>query len=172
MVSQKHDSVLSSLPHDQFVLTVKFQNYGCCCQFYSVGHGVCPCNWIHHLDVELCPPRLYVLVDWRNHSWICVPSVGKDAQWKSKSPGLLGRSNHSLWYSYHRHIDAFATTVPLPPCVKSSSNPCRQTGGATRHHMHRCYPLLIRSVGQRPDGGKGVTGFYPKFKNPSGLVLM
>ena len=54
------------------------------------------------------------------------------------SPLTCWGGQTSLWYSYHRHIDALATTVPLPPCVKSSSNPCRQTGGATRHHMHRC----------------------------------
>ena len=35
-------------------------------------------------------------------------------------------------------------TVPLPPHVKSSSNPRCPAGGATRHHMHHHYPLCLR----------------------------
>ena len=50
----------------------------------------------------------------------------------------------SLWFSYHRHIEAFGTTVPLPAHVKSSSNPHHPAVGATCHHMHCCYPLCLR----------------------------
>ena len=60
------------------------------------------------------------------------------------SPLTCSGGRTSLWFSYHHHIEAFGATVPLPPCVKSSSNPCRPVGGATCHHMHCRYPLRLR----------------------------
>ena len=60
------------------------------------------------------------------------------------SPLTCSGSRTSLWFSYHRHIEAFGTTAALPPCVKSSSNPRHPVSGATRHHMHHRYPLRLR----------------------------
>ena len=48
-----------------------------------------------------------------------------------------------LWFSYRHHIEAFGATVPLPPHIKSSSNPHHPMGGATCHHMHCRYPLCL-----------------------------
>ena len=118
------------------------QKCGCCCQSSSVGHGVCPCNWIHHLEVLLCSPCLHLLVDWRHHCWICVPSVGKMHSGKANPLTCFG-GRTGLWFSYHCHIEAFGATVPSPSCVKSSSSPRRPVGGATRHHMHHRYPLRL-----------------------------
>ena len=86
----------SYLPHNQFVLTVMFPKMWLLLSSSSVGHGVCPCNWIHHFKVLLCSPCLHLLVDWRHRCWICVPSVGKDAQWKSESSDLFKRLNWPL----------------------------------------------------------------------------
>ena len=119
------------------------QNYGCCCQSSSVSHGVCPCNQIHHLEVLLCfPAFISWLIGGIAVGFVC-PQLEKMHSGKA-SPLTCSGSRTSLWFSYHRHIEAFGATVALPRCVKSSSNPRHPVSGATRHHMHCCYPLHLR----------------------------